>query len=186
MTLGVTFFLGWLCLSWLNRLRPETSVKTKWVVLLITLLLMAYPFEYNPVWWLRGLTGDLSIVSTVWLLLAIYQLLTNKSVLVFNERKLLTWGIAGLGLVFYPLALGVGNIDPYVWGYANGYMLAAVLGLSVLAWMRGLMVVAWMLLLSVLAWSLGLLQSNNLWGYLLDPFVFFFALASVVRHGYSR
>ncbi len=181
MTLGLTFFLGWLCLSWLNYLRPEASVKIKWVALLMALLLMVYPFEYSPVWWLRGLTGDLSVTSTVWLALAIYQLLTNKDGFASRERKLFTWGVALFGLVFYPLALGVGNVDPYAWGYANGYMLATVLGLSAWAWMRGFTVVAWILILSVLAWSLGLLQSNNLWDYLLDPFIFFFALARVLR-----
>ncbi|MDQ7005526.1 MAG: hypothetical protein Q9N67_11675 [Ghiorsea sp.] len=181
MTLGLTLFLGWLCLSWLHCLRPDAALKTKWLVLLIVLPLTIYPFVYGSVWWLRGLTGDLSIISTVWLGLAMYHIMTSQCLFAQGERKLLTWAVAGVGLVFYPLTLGMGNMDPYVWGYANGYMLAAVLGLSLFAFVRGYVVLASMLMLSVLAWIMGLLQSNNLWDYLLDPFIFFLALARCLR-----
>ena len=181
MTLGLTFFFVWLRLRWLAFVRPGASLKVKVAASIIILPLVVYPFTYGPVWWLRGLTGDLSLTTTVLLVAAVYLKLFDKKLISTKERKLMLWSVVGLGVVFYPLALGVGQLDPYAWGYANVYMLGMILGLSLLLFLRQYYVFATTLLLAVLAWNIGLLQSVNLWDYLLDPFVFFYALTMVVR-----
>ncbi|MCF6208107.1 MAG: hypothetical protein L3J61_01800 [Ghiorsea sp.] len=181
MTAGLTLFFYWLRLVWLRRVRPDASLKVKVATLIVIIPLIIYPFTYGPLWWLRGLTGDLSIVSTVLLLLAVIRMVWNKTWISPQENRLLLRVVAGLGLLFYPLALGVGNLDPYVWGYANGYMLVIVLGLSLFAFLRQHYVIATILLAVVLAWSTGFLQSVNIWDYLLDPFIFFYALFRLLR-----
>jgi len=181
MTLGLSLFFYWLRLAWLSRVRPDASLKVKVATLFVITPLIIYPFPYGPLWWLRGLTGDLSITTLVLLLAAVYQKLSGKDVLAGQERKLILCSVAMLGLVFYPLALGVGQVDPYAWGYAGSYMPAVLLVVSLLLFMRQFYVFASIVLAVVLAWNMGLLQSVNLWDYLLDPFVFFYALAKVVR-----
>ncbi|WP_038247993.1 hypothetical protein [Ghiorsea bivora] len=181
MTLGLTLFFYWLSLAWVRLVRLDASIKVNVATLFIISPFVVYPFVYSPVWWLRGLTGDLSLTTTVLLVAAVYVKLFDKKLIATKERKLMLWSVVGFGVVFYPLALGVGQLDPYVWGYANVYMLGMVLGLSLLLFLRQYYVFATTLLLAVLAWNVGLLQSVNLWDYLLDPFIFFYALLRLLR-----
>ncbi|HID37498.1 MAG TPA: hypothetical protein EYP39_09035, partial [Ghiorsea sp.] len=132
MTLALTTWLLWLRLKWLRLVRPDASLKVRVAACVIIIPLIIYPFPYGPLWWLRGLTGDLSITSLLMLLVAVYAQLLGKTLIQSKERKLIFRSIALLGVVFYPLALGVGQLDPYVWGYANPYMLGTLLGMSLL------------------------------------------------------
>ncbi|MDQ6976723.1 MAG: hypothetical protein Q9M75_01285 [Ghiorsea sp.] len=181
MTLALTTWLLWLRLKWLGRVRPDASLKVRVAACVIIIPLIIYPFPYGPLWWLRGLTGDLSITSLLMLLAAVYAQLLGKTLIPSKERKLIFRSIALLGVGFYPLALGIGQVDPYAWGYANPYMLGVLLGFSLLMFLRQFYVIATILLAVVLAWNVGLLQSVNLWDYLLDPFIFFYALFRLVR-----
>jgi len=181
MTLGLSIFFYWLRLAWLRRVRPDASLKVKVATLFVITPLVIYPFPYGPLWWLRGLTGDLSMTTLILLLAAVYHQLSGKFLIAPQERKYILWSVAMLGLVFYPLALGVGQVDPYAWGYANPYMIGGLLGLSLLMFLRQYHAIAIMLLVAVLAWDIQLLQSVNLWDYLLDPFVFFYALFRLIR-----
>jgi hypothetical protein len=181
MTLGLSIFFYWLRLAWLSRVRPDASLKVKVATLFVITPLIIYPFPYGPLWWLRGLTGDLSMTTLLLLLAAVYHQLSGKVLISPQERKFILWPVAMLGLVLYPLALGVGQVDPYAWGYADPYMLSVLLGLSLLMFVRQYYAVASILLAVVLAWSMGFLQSVNLWDYLLDPFLFFYALFRLKR-----
>jgi hypothetical protein len=73
------------------------------------------------------------------------------------------------GVAFYPLALGLGDIDPYRIGYTAGPLVAVLAGLAVGAWWRGQPLYLWLLALDLAAYSFGLLESTNLWDYLFDP-----------------
>jgi len=183
MTLGLTLFCLWLGLFSMEKVYPNASQKQKYGLLILLLPIVIYPFEYGPIWWLRGLTGDLSMTSLCLLALALYKKLddSDKIFISAKERCLLMGLMAGVGLVFYPLALGLTSFDPYSLGYYNIYFVAVVLLLGLIVFVRKLYVFATILLLSVLAWNTQLLQSVNLWDYLIDPFVFFYALGSVVR-----
>ncbi|MDX8381061.1 MAG: hypothetical protein R8M14_03005 [Ghiorsea sp.] len=183
MTLALSLFCLWLGFFLMEKVHLNASPKQKYVLLLLLLPIVIYPFEYGPIWWLRGLTGDLSMTSLSLLALALYRKLddSGKITICEKERYLLMGLIAGIGLVFYPLALGLTSFDPYSLGYHNIYFVAVLLLLSLIIFLRKLYVFATILLLSVLAWNTQFLQSVNLWDYLIDPFVFFYALGSVVR-----
>ena len=181
MTLALSLWLYWLSLVVLNKFVKNSSVKTKWVTVLVLTPLVIYPFVYGPVWWLRGLTGDLSITTLLLLSFALYQQLFSQEVLGKREEKLIGPAIVIIGAIFYPLALGVGNFDPYALGYDHHYLVAVVLLLSLAAFVAQFRVMAMMMVGAVLAWNVQLLQSVNLWDYLIDPFVFFFYLGRVIK-----
>lgn len=181
MTLGLTLFFYWLRLAWVKRVRPDASLKVKVATLFVISPFVVYPFVYGPVWWLRGLTGDLSMTTTVLLMLAVYHQLFGQYLIQVKEKKMILWSMVCLGVIFYPFALGIGQVDPYAWGYSNVYMLGILLGLSLLLFLREYYVFATTLLLAVLAWNVGLLGSVNLWDYLIDPFIFFYALYRLMR-----
>ena len=123
--------------------------------------------------YVRGVVGDLSIVST--LLLWSTLLPSHKSApLAFK------WGIAIIALCFYPFALGLSMIDPYAWGYDSNIFLLAVLLSAVICaltnWTKG----TWIIGLAIIAWVIHWHESANLWDYLLDPLLVIWAIFALV------
>lgn len=90
-------------------------------------------------------------------------------------RRLLAT-VATVGIIFYPMALGIGYFDPYALGY-HAWFAALVFVPALLAWwhapLRG--VAVW-LTLALFAWNWQLPESDNLWDQLLDPVLFSIAL----------
>lgn len=140
------------------------------------------PFGEMPLAaYVRGVTGDLSITTLALLWCALLQPWLDKSVQHNKQsRHTLLILIALAALVLYPMALGVGAFDPYRLGYSNPLFVAALLMIAVTAWFNRFYLVALCITLATLAWSLGWYESDNLWDYLLDPFVAIYALAVVI------
>lgn len=73
-----------------------------------------------------------------------------------------------LGFLLYPAALGLGGWDPYAWGWDSTWLFVPFLLLSLCLLLKndpfGLVLAA-----GVAAYNLRILESTNLWDYLLDP-----------------
>ena len=129
--------------------------------------------------YVRGVIGDLSIVS---------MLLLWTSLLPGRKPAPLAFklAIACIAIVFYPLALGFGMIDPYVWGYGSILFFIAVLLFAVVCglanWSKGV----WIIAIAILAWAAHWHESANLWDYLLDPFLAIWGLMAVFGSLYRR
>ena len=121
--------------------------------------------------YVRGATGDLSIVLT--LLLWSSLLPASKPMPVVFKLA-----IAIIAIGFYPFALGLGMIDPYAWGYGSIAFLVVVLAFALVCglvnWSKGV----WIIAIAILAWSAHWHESANLWDYILDPFLAIWALAA--------
>jgi hypothetical protein len=144
------------------------------VLLVAGLLLPVYGLSIAQ--WLRSALGDLSIPTLVVFSNILMQRLFNYRLLAPATRNTLLLGVALVGVVFYPLALGVSAFDPYRLGYAPVLMSVLLCLASIIAWlgtMRGLAII---LLLPLLAFNLHLLESYNLWDYLLDPILLVYAV----------
>jgi len=124
--------------------------------------------------YVRGVTGDLSIVS---------MLLLWSALLPSNKPNPIAFkvSIAIVAVIFYPLALGLSMLDPYTWGYGSIVFLIGVLVFAVICglanWNKGL----WMIALAITAWTFHWHESTNLWDYLLDPFLGIWAIGSIVN-----
>ena len=83
--------------------------------------------------------------------------------------------------MFYPLALGLGMFDPYVWGYGSlGFLIGVVLFAllcGVFGWTKGV----WIFAIAIIAWAGHLHESTNLWDYLLDPLLALWAIITCIR-----
>ena len=147
-------------------------------------VLSLIPFGTLPIAaYLRGMTGDLSITTLVLLWCALLRPWCNCAASGTEHRRVLLILIALCALAFYPMALGAGSFDPYRLGYGNPQLIVALLLLALLAWFRKFILVALCIALAVLAWAAGWYESNNLWDYLLDPFVTVYALAAIMIFG---
>ena len=129
--------------------------------------------------YVRGVIGDLSIVT---MLLLWTSLLPGRKPTPFAFKL----AIACIAIVFYPLALGFGMIDPYAWGYGSTLFLIAVLLFALVCglanWSKGV----WIIAIAILAWAAHWHESANLWDYLLDPFLAIWGLMTVFGVLYRR
>jgi len=161
----------------------EFSLMTKVMLILLLSNLFFWPLglgmELPLVAYVRGVIGDLSIVT---------MLLLWTSLLPGRKPTPLAFkvSVACIAIVFYPLALGLGMIDPYAWGYGSILFFIAVLLFAVVCglanWSKGV----WMIAISILAWAAHWHESANLWDYLLDPFLAIWALMAVFGVFYKR
>lgn len=132
--------------------------------------------------YLRGYFGDLSIVSLFLLVIMFCQIKFRQNMQSINiKRNHLLWLVSMIALIFYPFALGLSTIDPYRLGFGNIYFLASLFFLSLLFWYIQEALIVWGILFAVLAWLLKLIESTNLWDYLLDPWLVIYAFFSVFK-----
>jgi hypothetical protein len=119
--------------------------------------------------WVIGLNANFSVPLTALLLDWVWGRMTGTRLL--GDRDRLAAGVFGLaaGVLLYPMALGIGGFDPYSlgWGFSPLFVLvfAVTAGLLYFGSRFGVVLVA-----AILAYDLGLLESPNLWDYVVDPF----------------
>jgi len=143
--------------------------------------LLLIPFGGMPfAAYVRGMTGDLSITTLVLLCCTMLRPWCGCVEVQDKHRLALLTLIALAALGLYPMALGVGEHDPYRLGYGNLQFIAALLLLALAAWFRGYTMIALCIALGTLAWTAGWYESDNLWDYLIDPFVAIYALAAIM------
>ena len=160
----------------LQKFSPNTfpfAIKVFLVLLMGNILFWPLGMNLPLVAYVRGLTGDLSIVLT--LLLWTSLLPANKPApIVFK------FAVAIVALCFYPFVLGLGMVDPYAWGYGSIAFLVAVLFFALVcglaSWTKGV----WIIAIAILAWTAHWHESANLWDYLLDPFLAIWAICACI------
>ena len=174
MSLVCAAVLVWLLQKGFQQALPMSA---KVILLLIIANLFFWPLGLNlelPLSaYVRGVIGDLSTVTVLLLLSALF--VRNQSA-PWSVRV----AIGLVGLCFYPFALGLGMFDPYGWGYSSVALLIAVLVFALLSaiakWNRG----AWIIGLAIIAWGMQWHESTNLWDYLIDPILVVWAIFGVI------
>ena len=173
-----------ICIWALQKFSPNPfpfAVKLFLVLLIGNVLFwpLGLGMELPLVAYVRGVTGDLSIVLT--LLLWSSLLPSSKPTPIAFK-----FAIAIIAIGFYPFALGLGMLDPYAWGYGSMAFLLAVLVFAVVCalanWTKGV----WIIAIAIIAWAAHWHESTNLWDYLLDPFLAIWALVAFIGMLYRR
>ncbi len=158
----------------------------RYILASVCLLLTLIPFSgLSAAQITRGIFGDLSITSLI--LLGRFILLPHASREQTRELFIL---VAITGLLFYPAALGLGMLDPYQWGYMNSYrgiavpmiFLSAMAGLLLLAVAMNNTVIILCITAAPAALTAGVMESKNIWDYLIDPLVVIFGLVTLGFH----
>jgi hypothetical protein len=101
----------------------------------------------------------------------------------FDRRELFAVLAVVLGgaLFLYPMTLGLTRYDPYRLGFRSEGFLIVLALLALSAWLVRYRLLPAVLCAAAVAFGLQLGESQNLWDYLLDPFVSVFAAAWIVR-----
>ena len=156
---------------WLMR-RPALSARPI-AALALALGLLCLPIAgTTPLLYLRGVFGEFSVTATAVLVALIAGRIHPAAQPARRELICLACLIAPVAVWFYPLSLGLTLVDPYELGYeaSHAWEMSAVLVVAgIVAWLRAYYLVVAVLSAALLSYQMALLESDNLWDYLLDP-----------------
>jgi len=136
------------------------------------LLVAAIPVRELPLaGYVRGVLGDPSIstmlLAGTWLVSFVLQ----RDLLGARERAAWLAAAVVAALVLYPMALGASAFDPYALGYGSYGFATALLAVTLVAWGARCNWLVASIVAAVAAYLAGLLESANLWDYLVDPLI---------------
>jgi hypothetical protein len=159
----------------------QSSIAGTFFIVVCTILLLlpfnslGAPWSLPLVAYVRGVTGELSIVTMMLILF------TWSSAPAYRLSSVTPLIIALTSFLFYPFALGLTMFDPYSWGYGSIIFVVAVMMMALLFFFTKRSWEALMISLAVIAWSIHWHESTNLWDYLLDPFLAVWAIIISIR-----
>ena len=120
--------------------------------------------------WTISFNANFSISLTAILFCKVFE--GSFGVKLLDKNALLTCWLFSLtaGVILYPMALGLSRFDPYQAGWGFSWLFVVVCGVTILLLiMKNRFAVV--LIAAILAHNLRLLESTNLWDYLVDPFM---------------
>ena len=161
-----------------GRLLPQVGR----VVLALAVLLWALlPWPWGASAWVLSYLSSFSISSALLALAAIQLRLGGTFTLPRQQLRQVCWLLLVVAIGFYPPSLGVGGIDPYGWGYGSVNLSIALLLVGGVALVLRNYLLCLLLVVVQLAFAARLLVSDNLWDYLFDPFLVFWAIGWLVQ-----
>ncbi|GMV79881.1 MAG: hypothetical protein AMXMBFR7_10650 [Planctomycetota bacterium] len=126
--------------------------------------------------YVRSWTGDVSLTLAALLALWCWEQLSGRRVLEARSLTRLSGAVLALAVCFYPFALGWSMFDPYALGYGSHALFASLLLLTLAAWYAEEHVLVLVLTFGAAGFALDVLESRNLWDYLIDPVLSLLAL----------
>ncbi|HXV61448.1 MAG TPA: hypothetical protein VEK15_12180 [Vicinamibacteria bacterium] len=129
-------------------------------------------------------------MSTTTLLLAAATLFTRyvwRELTTREELRVLYWTVIAASSFLYPMALGLGPYDPYDLGFSGApVMLVGLALLTASAFVAGKKLLLAAVVAAVLSFGLELGASENLWDYLVDPWLFVYACYRIARERFTN
>jgi hypothetical protein len=156
-------------------------------VIVSIILLVMLPLSDYPGWYyVRSIFGDCSITALFFYTALILQQNFSWQIFQKNELVLLRRLALAAAILLYPFALGLTRFDSYSLGYSNLWLLVVVLIITLFCWLRKYYFLAIIITAAVIAFALQLLESHNLWDYLIDPLFLIAVILTWPRPQLSR
>lgn len=152
------------------------SVTGRRILFFVASVVAFWPVNGLPVaGYLRGVTGDVSVTTLI--LLAAASISGLFDIEIYHPRSffVLMLFVLGSGVFLYPSALGLTYFDAYALGYGSKTLVAVLFLVSLVAWYYECYLVVVCVSLAVLAYLIDMYESRNLWDYLIDPLITFYA-----------
>ena len=128
----------------------------------------------------RGLMGDFSISLIMILLFLIFRYLFRMNVNCLKNAGFSALLVFFTGLFFYPMSLGLFMFDPYGSAYDPKILSLFLFVIALTAWYLEKYLVVFCICAAVLGYLFRILESDNLWDYVMDPFVFLLSIVYLV------
>lgn len=162
--------------GWLLRRFPLSRSARAAVVLVVCVAALLPVGDLPGAAYLRGLFGDLSIITLCLLAASVASYVLGRASISASEMDVITVVALAGATILYPMALGLGYFDPYALGYGSLYFVGVLFVLALAAWYGRRYFLTLCIALAVIAHAHELLDSRNLWDYLIDPLLVLYAL----------
>lgn len=191
--LGIDLVLCAVFLRLTVRVSPMTvAVKAGvWPLWLAAILFLGLWLPYGDAGLLllgyaRGVLSDFSVTSVVLSVLFIGQRSGFLNGPGDVEKRALFIALSFAALLLYPTALGWGDWDAYNLGWGSTAGVAVLSLLMLFCFWRRFRLLPLLMAAALLAWSIGLLESTNLWDYLIDPWIACVSIGVALKAGLGR
>ena len=153
------------------------------VILLVGLWLPWGDADLSLLAYARGIVSDLSVTSVLFSVFWMCQRMEVMPPFRQAEKQMLYAVLTLAVAVLYPTALGWGDWDAYRLGWGAPSFVTGVSLFALACFWMGLRVLPLLIAAAVMAWSLGILESGNLWDYLIDPWIACVATGAALKVG---
>lgn len=177
---GAALVIASIVLTLTKRFIASPMVRLTVFCLMLIVCLVPLP-TWSLTHYARILTGDLSITSFIWLLVVARLSIQDPASARPTRDIAMAAALVATALVLYPTALGFGPYDLYKIGYQPTVLAAIAFTLFAYCIVFNQVLPALILIACLAAYSLRVLESDNLWDYLMDPIITFYALSVLVR-----
>ena len=164
-----------LCAVLFRLLRAVSGINpwVKWMTAgCFVLLWMPVGAAHLPiVAYVRGVSSDLSLTLVALACLGLWQGISSRVLAGNLDKTPLFAVVLAAGVFLYPTALGWGDWDAYRLGWGSYSMLFGLLVLVIAFWCQGLRLLPLLVALALMGWVAGVMESGNLWDYLVDPWL---------------
>ena len=191
--LGIDLVLCAVFLRLTVRVSPRTvAVKAgAWPLWLAAILFLSLWLPFGDAGLLllgyaRGVLSDFSVTSVVLSVLFIGQRSGFLNGPGDVEKRALFIALSFAALLLYPTALGWGDWDAYNLGWGSTAGVAVLSLLMLFCFWRRFRLLPLLMAAALLAWSIGLLESTNLWDYLIDPWIACVSIGVALKAGLGR
>lgn len=158
------------------------------LTLLIILLIFCIPIKHLIIAeYIYGVLAGLSISSICLLIYTNIKLVRFDKNNIKNQNNksinLYFYTLSILGLIIYPFhLLIITKTDPNSWGFSPIIFSLVISLIAIIYFIYQKKLAAIILLITLICFNLNLLNSANLWNYLIDPFLFIYAfIFSVIK-----
>lgn len=144
-------------------------------------ILVILPYPYSVAEYVLSYLSSFSISTVCIACFAILCRIKDKPC-AFEQQKSFLYGLILLCALFlYPSALGAFSWDLYAVGYSNNWLTIGLLLLAVVSLVFGYYLISLIVGMAFIAYAFDWLISDNLWDYLVDPFISSVAAYVILR-----
>lgn len=153
--------------------RCSRALRAGVVVLVLVLILL--PFPWGGAGWVLAFAGHFSLTSMLLAIAALVCRVHGRALVADNEMRGMCALLLVTALLFYPSSLGAIPFDAYALGFGDFRFSTTLLLLGMFAWIVRAYAGCVVLIVAQFGYAVGALPSANLWDYLLDPWLVFWA-----------
>ena len=132
--------------------------------------------------YIRGFIGDLSITSYTLILARLFSIVNLRRPTPNNDKYRFSLIMTIVALCFYPTSLGLTHFSPYDAAYFSHLIIGCVVILGCYFWFTGFYLVTICFSLAIVSHHYHLLESTNIWDYLIDPILFSYCLFYLILY----
>lgn len=157
------------------------SVRGRIMLAVVVFVWSVLPFPWGLAPWVLSYLAGFSISSGLLAILAIQHRIVGHYWLPLGQLRGACLMLVLMALWFYPMSMGSSYADPYALGFGDFGFSTALLLVGLFAWVMRAYASCLILVAAQLAFGAGLLVSDNLWDYLMDPWLVCWAAGWLIR-----